>query len=68
MSINTHLSDLFFNHDISECKEFVNGQFSHFNHDKMLEQASSVIGSLKGMGVVVEHSAEELVQDFYKRV
>ena len=69
MRVNPYVSDLFFNHDVTEARIYDDGMFDGYDHDKMLELAQNVIDCLYGLGLSDYYvpEAEELVADFYER-
>jgi hypothetical protein len=76
MAVATAISDLFFNHDLSEAKIPDSGKLNEiaFADDRMGYRVSVLTGIAQGMldlldslGVAVP-TAEELVADFYARL
>lgn len=68
MRVNTNISDLFFNYDLSDAhREDTGGDFCGYDDGVMLEKAADVIFSLEHLGVEVP-TARELVDDFHARL
>ena len=66
-SVNGHVSDLFFNHDISDARVMENGSFKHFDIGKMQDEAKSFADNLSGCGGPTV-DPRDLVADFLRRV
>jgi hypothetical protein len=67
MTVNIHLSDLFFNMDHSNAKRFPPGEPIEMNEDVLLENAKDMLGWLNQLGLAPLPTREELVRDFYAR-
>lgn len=67
MAVDGDISDLFFNTNVSSAAIYEQDEFRGYDHPKMLEEAVTFLRCLGRLGVIVP-AAEELVQDFYKRV
>ena len=68
MIVNTDISDLFFNYDLTEAKVYhQNGVFSHFNEDKLFEIAKEFLNSLRRLGIECP-TARQLIDDFFERI
>lgn len=65
--IDTNISDLFFNTDLSDTRVMENGQFARYDEGKMRTEAELFLGCLERLGVPVP-SPEDLVADYYARV
>jgi hypothetical protein len=67
--VGMHLSDLFFNHDLSNAYvEGAKDDGGDYDDEKLKEEAETFLGFLRGMGVTDLPSAEELVEDFRARL
>lgn len=66
--MDQNISDLFFNTDVSDAKEYDRGDFSGFDDDKMLYEAELFLGCLDRLNVGDLPSARELVDNFYGRI
>lgn len=67
MAINPHISDLFFNSDVSETKMAdINGQFMGYNEDELARVATDFLTSLSALGVNAP-TLDELLEDFHSR-
>lgn len=65
--VDTDISDLFFNHDLSECKLFNKGVFEGYDEDKLRQEAELFLASLSRLGVHTP-SSDALIRDFYDRI
>lgn len=68
MHIDTNISDLFFNTDISRAKIYDHkGHFMGYKEDVLKEEATDFLNTLDRLGVNVP-TPDQLVQDFYNRI
>jgi hypothetical protein len=66
-SVETNISDLFFNRDLESCRVLdERGRFDGWDYDKLTEEAASTLNCLSGLGVPVPDVAA-LVEDFLAR-
>lgn len=66
--VDAHVSDLFFNRDLTHCRRFhKSGDFSHFDEAALAAEACEMLHSLEGLGVSVP-SGSALVADFLARL
>jgi hypothetical protein len=68
--VDAHVSDLFFNHDLSGAHRTPDGSgdFDGFDDAKLHEEAAFVLRCLDKLGVSDLPNAEQLVADFYSRL
>lgn len=68
--MNVFLSDLFFNHDVSQAKLFdpAKGVFTGYDQDKLRVIAEDFLGTLGELGVKNLPKPDELAQDFLGRL
>ena len=62
------ISDLWFNHDHSECKIIIGGQFAGYDIGNLMDEAQAFRSTLTLAGLSSVPSAKELVEDFYARM
>lgn len=68
MTVNTNVSDLFFNRELSDCKKFNGVFFNGYDKSKLIEEAKSMISSLEGLGLSNLPNPKTLVEDFMDRI
>lgn len=69
MTINTNISDLFFNRDLDACREYArDGEFDGFNDEKLREEAVTFLGNLRALGVKELPTVDDLITDLYARI
>lgn len=66
--INIHISDLFFNSDVTSAADYYKGSFVGYNRDTLLDLAEHLLQCLEGLGVCDLPSKEALVENFLERV
>lgn len=68
--VDAHVSDLFFNHDLSGAHRTSDGSggFDGYDDAKLHEEAAFVLRCLDKLGVQGLPSTEQLVADFYSRL
>jgi hypothetical protein len=71
-SVNTDISDLFFNRDLDEAeiRDVTDGkrQFVGWNSLVLADEARTMLGNLERLGVTDLPTAENLVEDFLGRI
>jgi len=65
--IDTNISDLFFNTDVSDAAMHENGEFVGYDERKLEDEAKMFLASLARLNVAVP-SAEDLILDYYARI
>lgn len=66
--VNTHVSDLFFNHDLESCKKRdERGRFDGWDESKLREEAESFLYMIRGLNADAAPTVEELIEDFHRR-
>lgn len=75
MTVNAHISDLFFNSDLEDCKDFDYsgiGQkcFAGFDDDKLREEAEFFLRHIDAIvhGSIPVPTVDELLADFHNRL
>lgn len=67
MKVNPWISDLFFNHDLSEAHVHDGaGKFAGYDDVKLREEAALFLNCLYQLGVAVP-TIDELIADYYNR-
>jgi hypothetical protein len=69
-TVNIYISDLFFNHDVSECRVLEDGEFVEFDRKKLVEEAKTFLNCIDNIahdGVDIP-TPNQLVDDFLKRI
>lgn len=66
--VDTNISDLFFNTDLSATKMLdPKGNFTGYNEEKLREEAQMFLSALDRLGVATP-SVEDLIADYYGRL
>ena len=69
--INMYVADLMFNYDHENAMvyETLNGKkaLAGFNDTTVRQNAENLVGCIEGLGGSVEHTVDEIVEDFYRR-
>lgn len=75
MNVNTHISDLFFNSDLEDCKEYAYngiGQkfFTGYDEEKLSQEAEFFLRHIDAIvhGSISVPTVEALIADFFNRV
>lgn len=66
-SINGDVSDLFFNRDLENCRQFSRGAFTGWDDKRLREEAKYFLDALSRLGVTTP-TVDDLIADFYNRV
>lgn len=61
------ISDLWFGHDVENCRVIARGAFEGWDERKLKEEAKLFLAALSRLGVEVP-TVEELIADFYNRL
>lgn len=67
-SIDIDVSDLFFNHDLTDAIERENGQIVGWNMEKLREEAETFLGSVERLAPGKAPTVDHLIADFFARM
>jgi len=67
-TVNVGISDIFFNRDHEQSKDYRRGKFVGFVREYLVREAETVLTELRLANTPDLPSSEELVDDFFNRI